>query len=74
MTSGWVHRRAYLECDGPRCSESIEGEGPSITDLWNDAKAQNWKAEFKYGEWFHYCPNCHPKDPTGNISRILEGS
>lgn len=57
MSSGWIHRQAYIECDGKSCHETVEGG--SIEELWNSAQTDGWTGKKdERGEWRHFCPDC----------------
>lgn len=56
MTSGRIHRMAYIECDGLHCHETVEGD--NFTELWNEAKTDGWRCRQIHGVWLHYCPEC----------------
>lgn len=54
-----IHRQKgtiQLECDS--CGEICDRTGQEFLDIWNEAKADGWKAR-KIGDvWVHTCPDC----------------
>lgn len=63
MTTQTIKGQIAFSCD--RCPETYEppklglgSEQREWTDVWEDAKAEGWRARKIGGEWQHHCPEC----------------
>jgi uncharacterized C2H2 Zn-finger protein len=54
-----IHRepnRIMIECDS--CDEIFNGSSDDFAEVWDEAKADGWKAAKIVGEWMHGCARC----------------
>lgn len=71
MTAERVKGLLEITCDGDKCTNFVSGSG-NFKSVWDEAKAEGWKASMAFGEWFHYCASCS-KPQEADLSKITKG-
>lgn len=56
MASDRQHGKIVFECDA--CDATFDGKSGDWDEVWNDAKAEGWKAKKLGRTWHHACPDC----------------
>lgn len=68
MTLERIKGQLYVECDGSRCHNFIDGS-TDFDEVREELRTRGWKSHNSGGEWFHYCPDCQ----TDSLDTLTKG-